>query len=232
MDSLGAGGRDVPEGQEDYYRQQLQEQRGGLPAMRAVSESASAEPPGSSQSDAGAGGGIDNKAESGKNNQADADPDAGKEDWEKKDSISQSSIAQRLMAKRMKALREKRKEQEAKAGVEEEAKEGRIPGLSQYRSARNKYKRIKNIIRIIKLVSAAGSSMGDIFISAGTFIITAHGELIYHRINPQYPFAQWEKWLIIAVDIIIFLILIIIAILLVAVYQLIDNPGGVLEFIS
>lgn len=96
-------------------------------------------------------------------------------------------------------LRQMRAAARARLGLEDKEK-----NVLAKRSAIRKYKRIKNLIRTIKISSAAGTTMGDIFVSMWTFILTAHGELIYSKFfNKKYPIANWEKWLVIMVDIFI-----------------------------
>lgn len=105
-----------------------------------------------------------------------------------------------------------------------EAGEGGAKGTAQ--AAARQYKRIKRIIQVVKVVTAAGASAGEIFVSAGVFLVTAHGEWIYSKFNAKYPFAPWERWLVITVDIIIFLVLLAIAVIVTVLYQQFQSLGG------
>ncbi|MDP1709337.1 MAG: hypothetical protein Q8L21_00415 [Candidatus Komeilibacteria bacterium] len=97
---------------------------------------------------------------------------------------------------------------------------------SKIQGAVDKYKNIKKIIQAVKIASAVGTSIGDIFVSLGMFIITAHGELIYAKfINKNYPIASWEKWFVVVVDIIIILMLTGLFVLIYKTIELLDSLG-------
>lgn len=129
-------------------------------------------------------------------------------------------------ARRLRQLKEaKRKELAALA--EADSAQGKMS------AAVNKYKRIKRIVQAVKIISAAGASVGDVLVSAGTFLVTAHVEWIYSKFNANYPFAPWERRLVIFVDIIIFLELLAIAVIITVIYQQYQGGGStLLKFIG
>jgi len=147
----------------------------------------------------------DNKdAEPGSEKEGEADDVEGKE--------KQDRVAERL-----EMLRKRKQELYKKAGVE--AASGKI-GVKQY-------KQIKNVLRIIKTVSALGSSLGDVFVSAGTFIISAHAEWWYSSRHPEYKFEPWEKLATVVIDFMIFLIVFMYIIVIAVIAQFISDPTGV-----
>lgn len=129
-------------------------------------------------------------------------------------------------AGRLRRLREA-KQKELAALAEEASAKGKLS------AAVNKYKHIKRIVQAVKIISAAGASVGDILVSAGTWLVTAHGEWIYSKFNANYPFAPWERRVVIFVDIIIFLELLAIAVIITVIYQQYQGGGStLLKFIG
>lgn len=83
---------------------------------------------------------------------------------------------------------------------------------------RNRYKQMKRLIRVIKIASAAGSSLGDIFFSLLVFFLTLNGEFLYAKVNRNYPFDTIDKTIFIAGWLLILAIAAIVAALIIIIY--------------
>lgn len=125
---------------------------------------------------------------------------------------SESRLARALRQKREQAL----KSQKAKQAVE---------ALKGIGGAKDVYKGIKQIIRVIKLVTGGAGSIGEILVSAPSFILVAHAEWLYSAfLNPKYKIAWWEKALVLIADFIIFVIFLLVFALIALIAYFIQNP--------
>ncbi len=91
-------------------------------------------------------------------------------------------------SQRLKKLRKRRRELYKKAAS---AKDKGSKATKQYR-------RIKRFIRTIKVASAVGTSLGDVFFSLSVLFLTINIEFIYSRINKKYPFDALDKFMLFA----------------------------------
>lgn len=89
--------------------------------------------------------------------------------------------------------------------------------VSTARGAAQKYKQIRNIMRVAKI--GTGLTLYGLII---TWLI-AHGEWIYHAFNKDYPFTVWDKRATIVADLIIILA---VAAILTLIYYIIQSPAG------
>lgn len=126
--------------------------------------------------------------------------------------ISQTAIQEEIAANQFERSKEIEKEKKRKAEVktEEEEKE-------------NPYKRIQRVLDFIKVFSGVTASMGDLVVSAPTFLVVAHGEWIFSKLVPKYKIPGWKKMLVVAVDIFIFLFFLT---LMAGLYSILDSWLG------
>lgn len=129
------------------------------------------------------------------------------------ETIPQTAIQEEMAAnqfERSKEIEKEKKKKEAEVKTEEEEKE-------------NPYKRIQRVLDFIKIFSGVTASMGDMVVSAPTFLIVAHGEWIFSKLVPKYKIPRWKKMLVVAVDIFIFLFFLI---LIAGLYSILDTSLG------
>lgn len=89
--------------------------------------------------------------------------------------------------------------------------------VSTAKGAAQKYKQIRNIMRVAKI--GTGLTLYGLIL---TWLI-AHGEWIYHAFNKDYPFTVWDKRATIIADLTIILA---VAVILTLVYFIIQSPAG------
>lgn len=153
---------------------------------------------------------------------------ATREEGQKAQGREQTEVEPEKEARLARALRQKReqslKSQKAKQAVEA------LKGIGGVGGAKDVYKGIKQIIRVIKLVTGGAGSIGEILVSAPSFILVAHAEWLYSAfLNPKYKIAWWEKALVLIADFIIFVIFLLVIVLIALIAYFIQNPLSAIQ---
>jgi len=101
----------------------------------------------------------------------------------------------------------------------------------------NRYKQVKNLIRLIRAGSLAGTSLGDIFFSLSALFLSLVGEWLLSKFIPAYhlfpkddPFAILDKALWYVGWAVVGSALLIITLLVVLMYYISQDPANALKF--